>query len=96
MRKMPSSIGGKRDGDDLLLRMHFLRKMCRCDEKCLPKLRRRISAPASAEINSRNTQEHSREPASQNKRQDRPRRGVSVLECFVAKALMLFDKVQAV
>jgi hypothetical protein len=31
-----------------------------------------------------------------NKNQDRPGREVSVLECFVVKALMLFDKVQAV
>jgi hypothetical protein len=90
MRKMPSSIGGKWDGDDLLLRMHFLRKMCWCDEKCLPKLRRRISAPAPAEVNDRNTPVTFRESPSQNKSQNCPGLGMRVLECFVAKALMLF------
>jgi hypothetical protein len=29
---------------------------CQRDEKCLPQLRRRISGPAPAEVNDRNTQ----------------------------------------
>ena len=46
---MPSSIGGKWDGDDLLLRMHFLRKMRGGDEECLSELQRGAGAAAKAE-----------------------------------------------
>jgi hypothetical protein len=56
MREVPPAIAGERLGDDLFLRMHFLRKMRGGNEKRLPKLRRRISEPAPAEVNHRNTQ----------------------------------------
>jgi hypothetical protein len=35
---MPSIAAGEWDGNDLFLRMHFLRKMCCADEKCLSEL----------------------------------------------------------
>jgi hypothetical protein len=44
MRKMPAGTESQRRRHDLFLRMHFLRKVRRGHEQCLPKLQWRIGA----------------------------------------------------
>jgi hypothetical protein len=96
VRKMPSSIAPEWHSDDLLLRMHFLRKMRSRDEKCLPKLRRGTSAAAKAEVNDSKYAVTFPRIGVSKQRSGPPGRGVSLLECFVVKAFMLFDKVRVV
>jgi len=50
MREVQAAIAGEWHGDDLFLRMHFLREMRSGDEKPLPELWRRAVEPAKAKV----------------------------------------------
>jgi hypothetical protein len=50
MREMPPAFACERHGDDLFLRMHFLRKVRGGNEKRLPELRWGTGEPAKAKL----------------------------------------------
>jgi len=50
---MPPAVAGKWCGDDLFLRMHFLRKMRGGNERHLPELQRGSGEPAKAKVSAK-------------------------------------------